>query len=86
MSRIEAQQLREVPSSLFVRGQELLSEAPKRIHIKCRFAGLAVALTGSAGLRFFWDAGRSRRPRWQRAWAILTLLWAAFLLVLAFRP
>ncbi len=47
--------------------------------------GLAVALIGVAGKKYFWDAPSSRRPRWQRSSAVLVLLWAAYLAVHALR-
>jgi hypothetical protein len=48
-------------------------------------AGLGVALIGVAGKKFFWNATRSRRPRWQRASAVMVLVWAAYMVVLAIR-
>jgi Ca2+/Na+ antiporter len=45
----------------------------------------AVALFGVAGKKFFWDALRTRRRRWNRTSAVLTLLAAAYMVVLAIR-
>jgi hypothetical protein len=48
-------------------------------------ASMAVALTGVAGKRFFWDVLRTRHPRWNRTSAVLALLFAAYMVVLAIR-
>jgi hypothetical protein len=48
-------------------------------------AGLAVALTGVAGMRLFWNARRGRHPVWHRAWAIVELLLAAYMVAVAIR-
>jgi uncharacterized membrane protein YdcZ (DUF606 family) len=49
------------------------------------FIVLGVMIAGIAAYRFFVQAVRSRRPRWQRTYAMLLLLWAGWLFVLAFR-
>jgi uncharacterized membrane protein YdcZ (DUF606 family) len=59
-----------------VTGNELLKRA--------MFAVLAVMLTALAGHRFLVVAARSRRPRLQRAHALVLLVAAGFLVVLAF--
>ena len=54
-------------------------------HIGALFVILAVMMTGIAAKKLFVDAARSRRPRWQRAYGILLVLFAGYLVVLAFR-
>jgi hypothetical protein len=49
------------------------------------YAGLAVGMIGVAGKKIFWDATRTRRPRWQRALAVLALLGAVYVVVVAIR-
>ncbi len=52
---------------------------------RAALASLAVALLGVAGKRLSWDVLRTRHPRWNRASAALTVLWAAYMLFLAVR-
>ncbi len=56
-----------------------------RLYFRLLLALLALRMVGFAARRLFWDAARSRRPRWQRTWAVVELLGAAYLVVLSFR-
>jgi uncharacterized membrane protein YdcZ (DUF606 family) len=64
--------------------EEVLRRPPNPIIRGWLCAVLGVMMTGAAAFRYFVVTTRSRRPRWQRAYAILLLLWAASLFVLAF--
>ena len=57
----------------------------KRLLLRALSGVLALMIIGAAAYRHFVIAPRSRRPRWQLAYVILLLLWAAYLFVLAFR-
>jgi hypothetical protein len=56
-----------------------------RLFARMLCAVLALLMTEVAAYRFFFSAVRSRRRRWQRAYAILLFVWAGYLFVLALR-
>lgn len=74
-----------VAAAAVVWGVAAPREPPDRLVQRVMCAGLAVALTGVAGTKFFWDAPRSRRPQWRRVSVVVALLGAAYMVVVAIR-
>lgn len=56
-----------------------------RLYFRLLIGVVAVGMIAFAANRFLYKAERSRRPRWQRTWAVAELLLAVYALVLALK-